>query len=238
MDRNGWTEAKINKLINDATMSKIYSTCHVKAFEHYRRRFYVITMIITFLSAVSTVLEGTNILLEEQYIQLPISVLVLTSITGALSQWMNSKDPSLQAAEHQDASKGYNKVILNIESELALEEDEREKGVEFLKSISNRIEDISTGGKLIPSFIWNKVQRDIGNGKLDPNSFWTSVEQTESVVDDDQEGVCKMMEKEEEEEEGEGEVLTEPERRQSAITLLNMPQKNVVDWRQRMCNIR
>lgn len=178
---NRWTEKKINKLLYDAEMSKFHSLCHTRAYEHYKRSFQRTTMIIALLGAAVTILEGTNILLEEKYIGIGVAVLVSSALSSFLAQRINSNDPSALAAAHQDMSKGYNRIIMQIESELVNDPDEREPGTDFLKTITKSLIDLTTGGQICPTNIFNQVQKEVDTGDIDPSKYWGQNQETEDV---------------------------------------------------------
>lgn len=178
---NKWTERKTKKLLSDSDSSKLYSLCHTRAYEYYKRQHQWTTMIIAYLGAITTILEGTNLLLDEPILGISVAVLICAALSGVLGQRINIKDPSASAAAHQDMSKGYNRIILKIESELVNEPNEREPGTEFLKSITKSLIDLTTGGKIIPTFIWNKVQQDVGDGKIDPQKYWGQGEELDDL---------------------------------------------------------
>lgn len=169
---NGWTEAKIKSLAQRLALSKVYRLCHTSAYEYYKRIFNRSTMCITVLGAVTTILEGTNLLIEKPDMGIGIAVLICAALSGILGSYIRTKDPSQMAAGHQDMSKGYNRIILDIESEMALDPSERKSGSEYIKWLSNTLQDMSTGGQILPTFIFNNTQRQINSGELDPAKFW------------------------------------------------------------------
>jgi len=181
IDTNKWTDKKTQKLLADSDISKIYSLCHARAYEYYKRSFQRITMIIALLGATTTILEGTNLLLDKPEIGIGVAVLICAALSGVLGQQMNSKDPSTLAAAHQEMSKGYNRIILNIEAELVNEYDEREPGTDFLKSITKSLIDLSTGGQILPTFIWKEIEGEMDSNKLDPNKYWGQSDEVEDI---------------------------------------------------------
>uniref|UniRef100_A0A6C0J5G5 SMODS and SLOG-associating 2TM effector domain-containing protein n=1 Tax=viral metagenome TaxID=1070528 RepID=A0A6C0J5G5_9ZZZZ len=173
MSNNKWTEKKSNKLVADADISKIHSLCHTRAYEYYRKRFERITKLTIVLSSISTILAGVNILLEEKHIGVGVASLIFTVLTTAIAQHTNSEDPSKIAAGHEEMSKGYNKIILKIESELVNDPLDRLPGTDFIRSITNTMTDLSTGGQKLPTFIWDQIQKELHAGNLDPSAFWS-----------------------------------------------------------------
>jgi hypothetical protein len=157
---NNWTEQKIKKLNEWSHISKIYSTCHSKAQEYYHKQFNRITVAVIACGALAAILEGANLLLASPSIGLGVTVVLLTSAVSGLNLWLNSKNPSETASAHESMSKGYNRIILKIESELANDDKERENGVTFLTEIRDNLTDLSTGGKSIPLSIWYDVNKD------------------------------------------------------------------------------
>lgn len=164
---NNWTDQKIKKLTEWCQISKIYSTCHSKAQEYYYKQFNYITVAVIAFGAVAAVLEGANLLLDAQSVGLGVTVILLTSTVSGLNLWLNSKNPAENAAAHESMSKGYNRIILKIESELSNEEMERENGVKFVAEIRDNLTDLSAGGKSIPLKIWETVNRDFSVRKKD-----------------------------------------------------------------------
>lgn len=175
---NQWTENKVQKLDEWKNISKVYSTCHTRAYEYNEKLFLRVTNLITALGIIGTVLEGANILVQDEQCEsttsLPLSifVLIVTALSGGLGQWLSNKNPSEIAASHEEMSKGYNGLVLNIESELTQDPSEREPGVSFIKDISSKLKDLTTGGRSIPTSIWNKVQEELVTGKIDLKTRW------------------------------------------------------------------
>ena len=158
---NNWTELKIKKLNEWIHISQVYSACHTQAYEYYARQFNRITIIVIFFGALAAVLEGANLMLSKPNIGLGVSVVILTSAVSGLNLWLNSKNPAETANAHENMSKGYNRIILKIESALSNDEQERENGVKFMAEIRDNLADLSTGGKSIPSSIWNDVNSEL-----------------------------------------------------------------------------
>jgi hypothetical protein len=154
---NSWTQSKLEKLKDWMRLSQIYSTCHSKAQDYYHAQFSRITIWVIFLGALAAVLEGANLLLPDRNIGLGVTVILITSTVSGLNVWLNSKNPAEAASAHENMSKGYNRIILKIESELTNDEQERANGVKFLEEIRDNLTDLSTGGKSIPSWIWDDV---------------------------------------------------------------------------------
>lgn len=173
MTDNRWTETKVNSLISHVKMSQIYSLCHTHAYEYYKRLFGRTTVFITFLSAATTILEGANLLLDEPFIGISLTILFCAALSGILGTYIKTKDPSQMAAAHQELSKGYNRIVLEIEAELSQEPEERQPGQEFIRSITKSLIELSTGGQILPSFIFNKINNEIKSGNLKPESYWS-----------------------------------------------------------------
>jgi hypothetical protein len=179
---NGWSDKKIKKLMSDVEISKIYSLCHVRAYEHYKKIFNITTMIVAILGGCTTILEGANILLEERYIGIGIAVLICSALTGVIAQYINSKDPSQLAASHQEMSKGYNRIILDIESVLVNTDDESlGPSSEYINSVTKTLIDLATGGQILPTFIWNQIQKEINSGLLKPDEYWAQTPELNDI---------------------------------------------------------
>jgi hypothetical protein len=168
---NNWSESKLNRLKQWIEISQIYSICHSKTCEYYSSRFNQATISVIFLSAMATVLEGANLLADNPSMGLGISVIVCTSLASALNLWLNSKNPTELASAHENMSKGYNRIILKIESELANDDNERTNGVKFINEIRDNLTDLSTGSNTIPSFIWKKVNSDLRSDSQPQNQI-------------------------------------------------------------------
>jgi hypothetical protein len=169
---NGWTEAKIKNLKHRLALSKVYRLCHTNAYEYYKRMFNRTTMVIAVLGAFTTVMEGANLLLEQKEIGISISVIISAALTGVLGTYLKTKDHSQLGAGHQEMCKGYNRIILEIENELALDFGERRPGTDFIRSITNTLTEMSTGGQILPTFIFKDTQRQIESGELDLDKIW------------------------------------------------------------------
>ena len=158
---NNWSDHKINKLQEWCQISKVYSTCHSRSQEYYHKQFNFITLSVIICGALAAVLEGANLLMSSRSIGVGVTVVLLTSTVSGLNLWLNSKNPADTASSHENMSKGYNRIILKIESELANDEAERENGVKFVAEIRNNLTDLSTGGKSIPLKIWQQVNKEL-----------------------------------------------------------------------------
>lgn len=156
-----WTVEKETKLREWMMECKAYSFGHKSAAEALNKRFTWITAAISCFGVTGGILEGANLLLEERYISLPISVLVCTSFAAGLAQWLSNKNPSEQAASHQELSKGYSRLSLQIDTELAQEPNERMNGTDFLKMVSTKLTDLSTGSVHVPEPIWDTVLTEV-----------------------------------------------------------------------------
>jgi hypothetical protein len=84
--------------------------------------------------------------------------IILLALNTGLTLWLKTTDYSCLASNHEAMSKGYNRIILDIESELANEVIERINGVKFLRQIQERLISLSTGGQSIPDGIWESVE--------------------------------------------------------------------------------
>ena len=157
---NNWSEAKLKKLDDWVQISQVYSTCHVKVQEYYCKQFNLITIIVILLGIISTLLEGANLLLDKPQLGIGVGVLICSCSVSGLNLWLNSKNPSETAAAHENMSKGYNRIILKIECELANEPLERENGVKFISDIRDNLIDLSTGGHPIPRDIWDNFNKE------------------------------------------------------------------------------
>lgn len=157
---NQWTDTKIKELLQYSSLAKMHSNAHVMAERYYNRKYMSVTLFIAILNSIGTLFEGTNMLLKQRYIGLSVVVLIVSAISVVLSQWLSSKDPSKLAANHAEMCKGYNRMSLTIDFELAKEPDERQPGVDFLTSIGKSMIDLSTGGTVIPEHLWNKACKE------------------------------------------------------------------------------
>lgn len=155
---NQWTEDKEQQLYEWAFQSEKQSAGHSLAHEYYIRQFSIITSIITLLSVLSAILEGVNLSYEVPIKGVSIAVIALSAISGGVSQYLTNKNPSQLAYNHQELSKGYNRLVLKIESELANSEEERKPGVQFVHEVSETLQGLSTGTCSIPERIWKKTK--------------------------------------------------------------------------------
>ena len=158
---NNWTDQKLEKLTEWMHLSQIYSTCHSKAQDYYQKKFFRITSWVILLGALAAILEGANLLLESRNVGLGVTVVIITSAVSGMNVWLNSKNPSETASAHENMSKGYNRIILKIESEITNDDQERVNGVKFMEEIRDNLTDLSTGGKSIPAWIWETVNKDV-----------------------------------------------------------------------------
>jgi hypothetical protein len=155
-DINNWNDQIEKKLLEWHNKCKTYSWAHVVTKDNYEDLFtYTIIPVICmgiFCSVFST--------LAAIYTTKPIYAIV-SAICGALSSglsfWIQNKNPTEIAADHEKLSQGYNSVALAIETELTQSRADRIDGSRFLNNISSRMNNLVEGGPVISDDIWKDI---------------------------------------------------------------------------------
>lgn len=164
---NNWTEAKEHKLLEWQQQSQLHSLGHGRAQEVYSRKNNKLMLPSIVIGAIAVFLDGIALLWENNHKPFVICSLLLTAITTILGGILQATKPTEKASSHEDMCKGYNKIILQIDSILAKEYYERENGTAFLSMIEKQLIALKTGGVKIPAFIWNHAKDEFIAGECD-----------------------------------------------------------------------
>lgn len=164
---NGWTEAKKIKLLEWQRQSRLHSLGHGRAQEMYARKNNYILLPSISLGAIAVLFDGIALVWENHSVPFIIGALIITAIATILDGVLQATKPVEVAACHEDMAKGYNKIILQIDSMLTKDYDERENGIIFLTKIEKELISLKTGGVKIPLNIWSGVKQDFLEGECD-----------------------------------------------------------------------
>lgn len=169
LPNNNWTNNKETKLREWQLHSRLHNVCHGRAQERYAKRNKGLLLPSIIMGALATFFDGAALLWKEQAFPFIMSALFITLISTILSGILQATGPADEASKHEAMAKGYNKIILEIDSMLIKDYIERENGSRFITKISEELIALKTGGVKVPSDIWKGVQRSFLDGSLDFN---------------------------------------------------------------------
>lgn len=161
---NGWTKAKESKLLEWQRQSRLHSLGHGRAQELFSKRNSIILIPSIVLGALGTFLDGVALVWSDNSEPFIIGSLLITAIATILGGVLQATKPTEAASEHEDMARGYNKIVLQIDSMLAKDHVERDNGKLFLTRIEEELIALKTGGVKIPSDIWYAVRNDFLEG--------------------------------------------------------------------------
>jgi hypothetical protein len=164
---NNWTVIKDKKLMEWQQQSRLHSLGHGRAQEIYTKKNDRILIPSIGLGAIAVFMDGMALIFPDQHIPLVIAALLLTAMGTILDGVLQATKPVEEASEHEDMAKGYNKIILQIDSVLAKEYNERLNGSSFITKIEEELIALKTGGVKIPASVWTTVKKDFTAGECD-----------------------------------------------------------------------
>lgn len=143
------------------------SYCHALSHAYFSTIFTRLIIPSILLGAAATIFNGAALLAPDQAVPLTIVALLSTALTTAIGTWIQSSDPSSTAAAHAQMASGYQRIILEIDSELTNEPDERMNGTKFIYRVKDHMSELATGGVTVPLEIWNNVRGALARGEYD-----------------------------------------------------------------------
>ena len=167
LPNNNWTKVKIDKLLEWQQQSRLHSLGHGRAQEKYKKKNDKILIPSISLGALAVFLDGIALVWEDQHIPFIIIALLLTAIATILDGVLQATKPVVEATAHENMCKGYNKIILQIDSMLAKEATERQNGSIFITMIEEELITLKTGGIRIPISVWTTVKKDFTEKQCD-----------------------------------------------------------------------
>lgn len=193
LPNNNWTQKKETQLREWQLHSRLRNVCHGRAQERYAQRNNGLLLPSIVMGALATFFDGAALLWEEQAFPFIMSALFITLISTILGGVLQATGPADEASKHESMAKGYNKIILEIDSMLTKDYAERENGSRFITKISEELIALKTGGVKVPSDIWKGVQKsfldgsinfDLEEGKITADSCMIEMDDLH-VADDD-----------------------------------------------------
>jgi hypothetical protein len=167
LPNNNWTKNKENKLKEWQTQARLHAACHSKAQELFAKKNNQLLLPSIIMGSVAVFFDGAALLWEEQHFIMIMLALFITLISTILSGILQAMQPAEEASKHEAMSKGYHKIILQIDSMLTKEYSERLHGSRFLSKIEEELIALKTGGVKVPAGIWEKIKKNFLNGTLE-----------------------------------------------------------------------
>lgn len=164
---NGWTEEKKRKLLEWQQQAKLHSVGHGRAQEYYSKKNDRLLLPSILLGALGVFFDGVALVWEEQHIPFIVGALLFTALGTVMDGILQATKPTDDASSHEDLAKGYNKIVLEIDSMLTKENKERQNGSRFLTKIEHELITLKTGGMKVPSGIWKDIRKAFLAGDLD-----------------------------------------------------------------------
>jgi hypothetical protein len=160
LPNNNWTTEKETKLLEWQLHSRLHSICHEQAQEVFANKNNAILIPSIIMGALAVFFDGAALVWENQHFVLVMLALFITLISTILSSIIQAMNPAELASSHENMAKGYNKIILQIDSVLTKEFSERMNGLRFLSMIEDELISLQTNGVKIESYIWETVKKD------------------------------------------------------------------------------
>lgn len=164
---NGWTAHKEQQLRRWQQFCKIHSYSHALANEHYRKRFFRLTVPNIVLTGVCTVFSGSALLVPDQAFALTLVALISSAIAVGLGSWLQSSNPATVASVHADRSAKYQSLVIDIDAELIKGNAERIQCVDFIHEVQTQMTELATSGSAVPLKIWKDVNSRVARGEFE-----------------------------------------------------------------------
>ncbi len=164
---NNWNARKENQLREWQQKCKIRSYSHSLTHEYFALRFKQCIIFSIISSALSTVFNGASLLNPTNQIPFTLIALFSSAMVAGVGTWLQSSNPASTASSHAQIASGYQRIILEIDSELINDPPERTNGAKFIHRVSDQISELATSAVIVPLDIWMRVTRRIATGKLD-----------------------------------------------------------------------
>lgn len=157
MNNNGWSEKRESLLVDWKRKSQLKSFVHdltSKRYAHYSK-YIEIPMLLTSIATTSLVVFTRS---EQQYAVMGVSI-ASTMLSGlnSLLRFGDLRD------SHDNISRGYADIVLDISDILSRPTEERGNALEYIKVIRSRLQQLNSTSPSIPNDIMDKYTRDIKN---------------------------------------------------------------------------
>jgi hypothetical protein len=167
MPDNNWTKIKERKLSEWQQQSKLHAIGHELAQENYSKKNARILIPSIIFGTLATFFDGLALIWEDQHVIFIILALLLTAVVTILGGILQTTKPADEASGHEEMAKGYNKIVLQIDSMLVKEYTERENGSQFLTKVEEELITLQTGGAKVPNNVWKIIKNAFLAGELD-----------------------------------------------------------------------
>lgn len=157
---NDWSLEKENRLKIWIEKCKMSKWLHKEAYNYNIRRFTILGIISIIFNGItgSTIFSRYNseVDLSGQFVIIIGSISVISTLTSSLQTFM---DYGKVAEKHKYQYKQYNIYINNIDEQLIQEPKDRENGIEFIKNMNLKLNELIRDAPCINNSIWKLFKK-------------------------------------------------------------------------------
>lgn len=132
-NENDWSERQIKLLNNWAEKARCYSWMHTKSSNYYKKMNYLFTIPSILLS---TIAGSANFMVSGTEHEGDTGTTMFLGTMNLMTAMLMSTNQFLKLPEftdrHKNAANGYSKFWRNVRTQLSLEVEDRENGVQFV----------------------------------------------------------------------------------------------------------
>ena len=166
-ENNNWNTRKEQQLRDWQQKCKIRSYCHSMTYEYYTSQFKRCILFNIISSVLATIFNGAALLDPINVIPLTLIALCSSALVAGVGTWLQSSNPANTASANAKIASSYQRIIIEIDSELTNDLFERVNGTKFIHRISHQITELTNSAVIIPLDILTHVINNVANGTLD-----------------------------------------------------------------------
>ena len=166
-EHNNWNTRKEQQLRDWQQKCKIRSYCHSMTYEYYTSQFKRCILFNIISSVLATIFNGAALLDPINVIPLTLIALFSSALVAGVGTWLQSSNPANIASSNAKIASSYQRIIIEIDSELTNDIFERVNGTKFIHRISHQITELTNSAVIIPLDILTHVINNVANGTLD-----------------------------------------------------------------------
>ena len=152
---NGWNNALENVIKNIGESSQGYKFMHFYSSRYYAILYDIFIYTSIFLSLISAILSGVNLILLSNQI-ISIIIMVINCIVVSTTTALNFSDFEGKSESHKLTSTKYASLEDNIRNQLGLNRTDRSPGKEYYVWLTTSYENLFQGAPLLKAFIYKK----------------------------------------------------------------------------------
>lgn len=183
---NNWTDRQITLLRSWADKARCYSWMHTKSSNYYKKLNYMFTipsiLLSTIAGSANFMVSGTEQGGNSETTLFLGSMNLFTAMLMSTNQFLKLPE---HTDRHKNAANGYSKFRRNIKTQLSLEAEDRENGIQFVSICQREFDTLIEQSPDIPEKIIDEfkkefaestlVKPDIVNGMMDSPTDTVSI---------------------------------------------------------------